>query len=165
MTQTHKEICIALIGEAKTKQEVIEAMEALYPSNNQQLIKNYVEENWEKQRKNMQKISLCKKTFTEKYKIICNLLGKREVGQIINIYLYISGTTAFHMGHKVTTEMYNSMIGPELPGRKMLRGKKVKVCGLSRNRACIEVKYDGIKFHHNFTIWDINAKKGIEVLF
>jgi hypothetical protein len=69
------------------------------------------------------------------------------------------------MGHKVTTEMYNSMIGPELPGRKMLRGKKVKVCDLSRNRACIEVKYDGIKFHHNFTIWDINAKKGIEVLF
>jgi len=164
VTKEQKQVCIALIGEATTQKEVAEAMKALYPKSSDKITEHFIKTNWKESAK-LHKRSLRGMSYIEKRKYIQNLLIKKESKEIENIYVYISNTTAKFNGVKVPKELYNKIVGEETPGRKRLRGKRVRLLRFLNGGSSIEVELSSMLFRHNFTIWDINCQKSIEIQY
>lgn len=163
MNEEQKDICISLIGAAKTRNEVFNAMKDIFKRLDDKELRKFISGNWELYPK-LHIISLRKMDYAGKYREMVKLLSLQHDGACKSIHLYISNTICMHKGKHIQKEMYNDLVGEQLPTRDSLRGTKVKLIGMSDNRICIRVH--GLTFtEHNFTIWDIDCRRTIEVQY
>ena len=160
MTKEQEEITISLIGDAKTRTEVYIAVKELFFRINADELKHFISENWERTPK-LHNISLRKLDYKQKHTLVTNLLQRKEVGEISKIYLYLIGG----MPKGIPTEMYNAVVKKQLNGRDKIRSKKVVLNCMTDDRVRIDVSEEKGFFRHEFTIWDIDCRKAIEILY
>jgi len=160
MTKEQEEITISLIGEAKTKKEVYDAVKELLIRINSDELKKFISENWEITPK-WHNISLRNLNYKQKYSLVTDLLHKRDTNGLKKIYLYLKGD----MPKGIPSEMYNAVVRAQLTNREKLRGKKVVLNCMTDDRIRIDVSEEQGFFRHEFTIWDIDCRKAIEILY
>jgi len=160
MTKEQEEITISLIGEAKTKTEVYDAVKDLFTKINSDQLKKFISDHWEITPK-LHNISLRKLNYKQKHSLMIDLLHKRDTNDLKKIYLYLKGD----MPKGIPTEMYNAVVKKQLPKREELRGKRVVLNYMTDDRIRIDVSEEQGFFRHEFTIWDIDCRKTIEILY
>jgi hypothetical protein len=159
MKKEQEEICMSLIYAATKKTEVYNSMNELFKGLDQKILREFVSANWDSHYK-IQVISLANKTYQEKFKIVDGLLRKKENGEIKRIKIHLIKS----IESKIPLDVYDKIIGPKLSRRELLRGTEVELVKFSSDRIKLEVKSPSDFYVHNFTIWDLNDRKGISIV-
>lgn len=159
MTKTEEEICMTLIYSATKKTEVVNAMNELFRGLDQKIMREFIAANWDSHYK-IQTLSLAKLTYQDKFKLIDGLLRRKENGEIKKIKIHLIKI----IESKIPIEVYDKIIGPKLSRRELLRGEEVELIKFSPDRLKLEVKSPSDFYVHNFTIWDLNDRKGVTII-